>query len=822
MDLRRQDGAISVYLSIIFLIIVALVGTIVDGARIRTGETQVKRAVESAARSSLAGYLKPLKEDYGLFALAENDPEQLQLVVEEYLNGTLMTGLGGDDEELSQVFFGDLLSSIFKDKYKKASFVNLFDYRIEDTSVIPCYNLTENEVMRNQIVEFMKYRAPKQIATEMANRTGMFGLAQEMKKAGNSSKALSKKMELDDLLGMLGNRQIELADCVNTVKLFPDNKLGEYNGKSRNEGKLLQKYGKLNDEYIEAAEAYFEKDDKGSAAMLKNAVHSKFRELERSLTICKAKNELCVETAESIAQLKQEIKSKLSEYDLFVRNEKDNLDADFIHTLEEELELARKAISRDNSEKVKEKADRNVNLIGSVLPKLRELNNGIDSYGAEVFKNSWNKASLPLGVNGIGQYDRSLKYHYLSLAEWKAEKGKKSSERTDKKDTRNQLDAARKEVENAGSGKEYLKEIDEDYYKERPSLRENGGFPNKRTSDVPIVNGEVSEAPNEEDSLQGFTGNDMSFGKSDTFNDEDIKDVKASLNSMTGIGDKLSEFLFSSRDELYINEYVMGMFTNDVPVIRKNSGGTLKTVADTSKDLRHREKASERKAYLKYGEVEYVLFGMKGEKDNIRAVSLGIGGIRFGINLAALHKMPKKMKEATIIAEAIAAAIAVATAGSGAAASAASINAIREAVLAGWASLEAYQDVKYLKQGRMIPVWKDESTWITDEDGGIKAIDRGDSSTALLTSYHDYLRLFLAMKSFAAKEGKLNNIEDIIQYNIRSGGKPDFKLADYNTFIQLDTGISMRYFFMTFAFMPKRLKTEDGRHKFSTVLMHGY
>lgn len=827
MSFREQKGAITVYLSIILLVVIVLVGTVVDGARVRIGESQVERAVESAAMSSLAGYLKPLKEDYGLFALAENNPDQLKAAVEEYMNGTLMTGLGGDKEELAKSFYGEVLSVLFKDEYKNVNFINLFDYRIDKTGVTPCYNLSENEVIRNQIVEFMKYRAPKQLGTELAKKTGLLSMAQEMKKAGNSSKALDKKINLDDLLGKLGSKQTELAGYVSTARLFPEDDGDQYNGRSKVEGDLLRNYTGLDREYKAAAENYLKKAGEGENTVSKNSVADKFEKVEISLEACRKINEKCVETAESIIQLKKDIESTLSEYGLFVDREKENLEADFIDSMNEELELAREVLNKDNSETVKERAENNAGTVNLVMTKLNRLNDRIGSYadkGPEAYIQSWEEASGALGLEGKGSYDNSLAYSYLSLEEWKAKKSRSSGGIAKKKDTREEAEQAKRALEKEASSKDYLKEIDEAYYTARPSRMEGGRYPNKILSEKYSA-GQDKGSDNsgaEESELESTVGGSLSFGKNGSYSEGDIANVKVSLDNLASMGDKLSDFLISSRDELYLNEYIMGMFTNDVPLIKKQSKGTLEVTADSSRDLRLRLKADDRKAYLRYGEVEYILFGKRSEESNIKAASLAIGGVRFGLNLAALHRMPEKLKEATLVAEAIAAGMAAATGGAGAAASAASVNAIREAVLAGWASLEAYQDIKYLREGRMIPVWKDENTWITDEDGGIKAIDRGDSSSLLRTSYHDYLRLFLLVMSAASKDTKLNRLEDILQYNLQSSRNPAFKLADYNTYIKVDTVVSMKYFFVTFAFMPKRLKTEDGRHGLKAAVLQGY
>jgi len=91
----------------------------------------------------------------------------------------------------------------------------------------------------------------------------------------------------------------------------------------------------------------------------------------------------------------------------------------------------------------------------------------------------------------------------------------------------------------------------------------------------------------------------------------------------------------------------------------------------------------------------------------------------------------------------------------------------------------------------------------------------------LSMKYTDYLRLFLL---FTNKDVKLKRIADLIQVNMRKvSSNNTFKLSECSTYMRVESSISIKYLFATKPFMPKELRTEDGRRiKFDVILYKGY
>ncbi|WP_243467897.1 DUF5702 domain-containing protein, partial [Acetivibrio straminisolvens] len=91
----------------------------------------------------------------------------------------------------------------------------------------------------------------------------------------------------------------------------------------------------------------------------------------------------------------------------------------------------------------------------------------------------------------------------------------------------------------------------------------------------------------------------------------------------------------------------------------------------------------------------------------------------------------------------------------------------------------------------------------------------------LSMKYTDYLRIFLL---FTNKGVKMKRIADLIQVNMRAvSGSKTFKISECSTYMRIESSISIKYLFATKPFMPKELRTEDGKRiKFDVILYKGY
>ena len=206
--IKRNEGAISIFLCIVLLVMLILAGVLVEGTRLNFSKTQVENALDSSSKSALANYNYKLKELYGLMALSDDDEEILKDGIMYYLERTLMVKGVEDDEKISLLDFFGFNGS------ENIPPLDLYDYRVEDLKVNAIYNLSEPEVLRAQILEYMKYRGPKALATGLMDKFMIFG---GFKKQAD---VLNEKLDVDEQLTDIKKHQIKASDNMVAVNSF--------------------------------------------------------------------------------------------------------------------------------------------------------------------------------------------------------------------------------------------------------------------------------------------------------------------------------------------------------------------------------------------------------------------------------------------------------------------------------------------------------------------------------------------------------------------------------------------------------------------------
>ncbi|NJD04294.1 MAG: hypothetical protein FIA99_17250, partial [Ruminiclostridium sp.] len=202
MGVNKDSGQITVFLSIILLSVIILAGVLVDASRVSSGESLVRSAVSSAARSVLAGYGSRLKESYGLFAFDAANEEELEDTVKYYLEKNLQIDGNGAVAGAS---------------------IDLYGFRIESINVSAVQNLSENKAFKHQILEYMKYRAPKELVEGFVERLKAF------RDMGRMSAAYSKKVSLDKIMGRLDKSQQSLKRYVDGAGKDTDRYINGFN-----------------------------------------------------------------------------------------------------------------------------------------------------------------------------------------------------------------------------------------------------------------------------------------------------------------------------------------------------------------------------------------------------------------------------------------------------------------------------------------------------------------------------------------------------------------------------------------------------------------
>jgi len=177
--LNNRKGGITIFLCFIFTALLLLTGVLIDATRIMVAEKKVQGALNSSVRSVLSDYDKGLIGDYGIFGLnSEAD--------------------GGAEEKM----FLSYLNVNILEKQKDFNFIK---YEINEsatsTNVIGFSNILTNESFKNQIMQYMKYKAPLNVTKSIIDKFSASGLAGKVEFSKSEKKVRAKRKQLVKQIG---------------------------------------------------------------------------------------------------------------------------------------------------------------------------------------------------------------------------------------------------------------------------------------------------------------------------------------------------------------------------------------------------------------------------------------------------------------------------------------------------------------------------------------------------------------------------------------------------------------------------------------------
>ncbi len=689
--LKKTKGAISIFLCFVMVALIVLTGALVDGSRMRAAETEVKSALDTAALSQLANYSNILKELYGLFAIADNDSGYIKESVESMLNKDMLTGLG-TPEEGSDRYYSEMLNFPGGDSGK---LLDLFDYKIESVKVEPVYNLSESSVVRQQILEYMKYRAPKEIAGQVLDKLMAF------KDLGEQSKILERKLDIDDRLKEARESQENLSD-----------KAYEINSLARN-NEILQKMSELKSKLIEAAakekgmedkkdgegiESY--RRDMEAAAELREELveyiddklikNNAFADAKQAIYDIRDKSGQAVKLSEELeASIAQDSSSFAEAVRTDIKDRSKGIDAKVLRDREAEIEKCTEAYRRIRD------------LINEIdLPDMSSelsgaLPDDMDSFTAD----------RP-GCGDIGEMLESIpRVNYYVEKELEAEEGSV--------DPRDFIDSMKKDMDKyCETQTEHIKKGDEGNKGKFPTsgLPSQGAVVNgiERIRDIFDSDKKLIEGFGQQTSQMfsySFTPDydgTWDFEKDAEFSGTVSGASKKALSMVDGLLSLMSSGLRGMRDELYIDEYVMGTFKNAVTSRLDQKGNTQFDLSGYKMDAR-------KNTFFSDAEVEYILNGGSSQESNVAWTKGQILLLRWALNTIAIYCDPAKVS------------LALETATSLVGLTVLGVPVVQTLILFAWSFAESMIDVCMLMEGEEVPVFKTRDVWILGAQGVGKA-----------------------------------------------------------------------------------------------------
>lgn len=246
-------GMVTVFVSLLLIPSILVSGTAVDLARIYAARSVVQDANQLAANSVLASYDALLQDLYGLFGVMQSD-EKLADMVDQYVEVAVF----GQENR----------------KQGLGTFQLTYGSNLKPGAVLPAQgqNLDNLDVLRRQIEEYAKFRAPVILIDQLLNRLEAF------KKVKKDSEVIEKKMDVDDKIEDLEKVYQKIYDqiqVVNGCASDEESAITEINGILEKINDQLKKALEVRDDY----NRFMNFDDTGSAEdqKKKNVFHTHYK-----------------------------------------------------------------------------------------------------------------------------------------------------------------------------------------------------------------------------------------------------------------------------------------------------------------------------------------------------------------------------------------------------------------------------------------------------------------------------------------------------------------------------------------------------------------
>ena len=193
----NKRGSLTVFMAGILTVVIIFTTVLIDGGRIILARNIVSGAGDMALNTGLTYYNSVLQDTYGLFAISQN-MDELEKNLEVYFNATLKSGglyNQGLVKELVDIALSgrgtEEVSDIMKMKLAKGDF---------SISQATGANLSNVNILRAQVLDYMKYRAPAVIGYGFLEKMNILKSLPAQQKALEDKKDYEKKLkEIQDL-----------------------------------------------------------------------------------------------------------------------------------------------------------------------------------------------------------------------------------------------------------------------------------------------------------------------------------------------------------------------------------------------------------------------------------------------------------------------------------------------------------------------------------------------------------------------------------------------------------------------------------------------
>lgn len=793
---RKTKGVISVFLIMIMLPLLTSAVVLVDGARYHSAKMMAQEAGDLAAYSTIANYNTNLKDEFGLFAIADKN---VTATFKRYLTETL--GYSADEAETYSKKVQNFISStVFGGgSYKNADFFNMYNFNVTNASVTPLYPLSDPAVLQNQIVEYTKYRGVETLLERFEILGKFDSVSTETKTAldtmeavenlsaieesyvtyvSGGAKDLKEKVEKYDAgISDLYDLMDKYYDCAekeiaafavndSSVSSKKQDRINAYND-------VISKLDKLADS---AAEIY------DQATRLSTKAQTAIDKLEAFKSKYPDQTDACATADQDINIMKSMLEQKETKYSLWYL--KQNISAQQASDLKSSL---------------KNNMDTLVKAIQTTYTNYQSDTAGDGRYHFTLKNGSewWGTAEDNTGESIESFYVSAgvVVEEYCGVVDRASERIGTVSLKSYKAGFRNKFEddaIANSDSDETMSAKDAADQAN----KNKTDSSSSSGYKTISSSDAALL---PSHGSAEQSSLN--IPDVQEDSASDTLH-------KASSNSKN----IMSSFLESTRNDILTYCYLLDNFKTRVTEKGINSNTEHSGVPDKNLanwryandigelDMRYRPK-KDLNTFFWTNEVEYVFGGARSERVNATIVYSWIYGTRFVNNFAAVYSAYCSGGKIKRQIDALAAAASAATLGRVPA------SVFKWIFITAWAAGETALDLALLiDDGYKIPLIKTKDNLFIQSlfdifkafsfEGRLNIMRNQNSSSNITdkinVSYEDYLIILLA---FVGRETRLKRIGDLVQMNMRQRCDAGFTMSSAYTYLKADTTVNIKYMF---------------------------
>lgn len=797
MRQERDKGSITVFLAVTFLFIMAMLGTLIDGARLVEANAQAYYAADLAAASALAQFNYKLKDRYGLFAYEDDPGKVIQQVAMQNM-GLSKNKTPSPSEDLYDRVFSSVLQAMGVDDPARNPPSDLLGLRSVSASQagIPVTLHNPNEFER-QIFEYVKFRGAVELF--QSNLVLDFTeISDELEEAENEDSVDEAMESLQEMLADHNEAKTDyneaLKDFKKKMKEIADKKHKPIVEKLENGYPSIEELSGLKSRMSGLSGALSIRED--CSRMLE-----KIRRLE--------------ESRDRIWAAAQAMESRFTGAGDTAKFDGKNISGEMLAYYKEDLKIIRenaelkweKNPPDEDDTKPGQMSDSTTEDERSIYRRLqaetKAIQTEIQSYHqriVELEEEAESEGSTDededdesLGEK-IDKLWKSLKAHFGGTLYYGGDRGVFSDAKNLEKLYLNAVEEGNKEqVQNwtREAKKEFKSK--RDYQKSIPDGYE--------------LPGDRSPQQVAEQLVLELDGNLELHDRGAVT--EKRQSNRGVSNDIKGLFQGMEQFSRTTLDNAMLGLYSLGNFQNALCFEEEKPGTYRHKEADTRRYAYNMRNDPIEDASICFDdcEVEYLINGSRREKDNYNRIRNELTGLYFTLNYAAVRK-PQEIRTAVdTTARAVEAAIIAATAGVGSGAAKIAYYATREACYAALALIQTNHDLERLYFGNRVPLLKKENTdfcglelfgGTCTDDAGIKKVPIG---------YVDYLFIRMIFTKQGELRGRLQNLVEV-NMNTSNGstdtGQP-FRLDNARTSATVRVEAEMPFFFINVIFKAEGL-----------------